>query len=125
MEEQLSVGIQGKQNMGNDLIDGKAQEVKDIYETILDSLETFGKYRVEFKRTSIHIVNKAAFLGIHPRQKWVDVNIVSNHPLNSAMIKKTEQVSAHRYHNMVRIENKSQINKEMIALFKEAYELLS
>ena len=111
--------------MGSNLIDEKSQEVKAIYEAILNSLKSFGRFEIELKKTSIHIVNKSAFLCIHPKQKWIDVNIVSDHPLTSPMIKKTEQVSAHRYHNMIRIENKSQVDSKMISLFKEAYQLMS
>lgn len=99
-------------------------EVKVLYKKLLDSLQSFGKIGIEEKKASIHLTNRAAFAGIHLRKSYFIFNIVSDKPITSQVIKKTEQVSKSRFHNKLKIERKSDINSELIGWLKTAYELM-
>ncbi len=96
-------------------------EVKDLYGRLLAELNKFGKITVEEKKTSFHIKSGAAFAGVHPRKQYFILNIVSTAPIKSARIVEQQQVSAHRFHNRVKIEKVEDINKELLGWLKEAY----
>jgi hypothetical protein len=99
-------------------------EVKVLYKTLRNSLQGFGKIGVEEKKTSIHLINRAAFAGVHPRKDYFILNIVSDQPIASQRIEKTEQVSKSRFHNELRIASETDINPELIGWLKAAYELM-
>ena len=99
-------------------------EVNALYKKLLDDLKSFGKVGVEEKKTSIHLTNRAAFAGVHPRKEYFILNIVSETPIESPRIKKTEQVSKSRFHNEMSIERAEDIDSELIGWLKNAYELL-
>jgi hypothetical protein len=99
-------------------------EVKLLYKKLIGSLQSFGKLGIEEKKTSIHLTNRAAFAGIHPRKDYFILNIVSDKPITSQRIKKTEQVSKSRFHNELKIGSESDINSELIGWLKTAYELM-
>ena len=98
-------------------------EVNDLYRRLITELNKFGKITVEEKRTSFHIKSCAAFAGVHPRKQYFILNIVSAAPIKSPRIVEQEQVSAHRFHNRVKIEKVEDINKELLGWLKEAYTL--
>lgn len=111
--------------MPNGLVSSSEQNVQDIYDALINKVNTLGDIIIEEKKTSIHVKAKSAFLGIHPKKKLLDLNIVTSKPIGSSRIKKTEQVSANRFHNEIRLENVDQIDTELMAWIKQAYQLLS
>lgn len=98
-------------------------EVKELYMKLTTELQKFGKIEVEEKKTSFHIKSVAAFAGVHPRKQYFILNIVSAAPIKSNRVVEQEQVSAHRFHNRVKIEKAEDIDKELLGWLKEAYAL--
>ena len=99
-------------------------EVKILYRKLLEELQKFGAIIVEEKKTSFHIKGSGvAFAGVHPRKAYFILNIVSVAPIKSLRIVEQEQVSAHRFHNRVKIEKPEDIDKELLNWLKEAYKL--
>ncbi|MCA9390076.1 DNA replication protein DnaC [candidate division WWE3 bacterium] len=111
--------------MTNSLISSSEQNVQDIYEVLIKKVHALGDITIEEKKTSIHVKARSAFLGIHPKKKFLDINIVTANPIDAPRVKKTEQVSANRFHNEVRLENVDQIDTELMAWIQQAYQLLS
>ena len=75
------------------------------------------------KKTSIHLVNTPGFAGIHPRKRFLYLNVRMNRPLQSERVAKSEQVSKHRYHNEIKIIAPDEVDDELIGWLKEAYRL--
>jgi sorbitol-specific phosphotransferase system component IIBC len=99
-------------------------EVNNLYQKLLGELNKFGEITIEEKKTSFHIKGSgAAFAGVHPRKGYFILNIVATEPIKSLRIVEQEQVSAHRFHNRVKIEKAADINKELLSWLKEAYML--
>jgi hypothetical protein len=101
------------------------ESVTKLYESLMKRVRTLGEVIVEPKKTSIHVKHRAAFLGVHPKKKWLDLNIVTDAPIKSGKVLKTEQVSKSRYHNMVRICSEKDINPELLGWLKQAYILMA
>ena len=99
-------------------------EVKDLYKILLGTIRKFGEVTVEEKKTSIHLKSGKGFAGVHPRKNYFILNIVSSSPIKSPRITKTEQVSKNRYHNELKIKKPFDINEELIAWLKTAYDLM-
>ncbi|KHD46686.1 DUF5655 domain-containing protein [Streptococcus hongkongensis] len=105
------------------LFQNKEEHVLKIYEMLIKDIQTYAEPMIEVKKTSLHIVKKRAFLGVHPKKKWIDLNIVSDHPLTHEQLTKTEQISKNRYHNSIRIHHVDDIDQELLDLIKEAYQM--
>ncbi len=99
--------------------------VEQFYADLMQEVEKFGPMQIEPKKTSVHVAHKSAFLGVHPKKKWLDLNIVTAEPIDSARVLKTEQVSKNRFHNLVRLAEATEINAELISWLKGAYALKS
>ncbi len=99
-------------------------EVKSLYKKLLDSIRDFGEVGIEEKKSSIHLTNRAAFAGVHPRKDYFILNIVSEKPISSSRIKKSEQVSKSRFHNELKVEDEADINVELLGWLKASYELM-
>lgn len=100
-------------------------EVKKLFAELQNKLEKVGPIVVEEKKTSFHIKNKSGFAGVHPKNNYFILNIVSSVPIKSPRVIKQEQVSKNRFHNEVRVEKSEDINLELIGWLKEAYMLMS
>lgn len=102
---------------------GKDQVVRDTYARLLSALGELGPFTVEPKKTSIHLVNKSGFAGVHPRKGYMYLNLRTERPLENPRIAKREQVSKSRYHNEVKLATPDDVDDELREWLKEAYEL--
>jgi hypothetical protein len=103
-----------------DLFDPTARKV---YEAILAATSKFGDVKVEEKKTSVHLVAKTGFAGVHPRKGAVLLNIRFDAPIKSERIRKLEQVSAKRFHNEMLINSTAGVDREVVGWLKDAYAL--
>ncbi|MFJ5761014.1 DUF5655 domain-containing protein [Neobacillus sp. NPDC093182] len=108
-----------------ELFANKSSEVYEIYLKILDILKQIGPIEIELKKSSIHLLKKSSFGGVHPKKNWIDFNLVSNHQIAHEKITKSEQVSKNRFHNNFRFNSVDDLNQDFIALLKESYQLMS
>jgi hypothetical protein len=96
---------------------------RQIYEAILAATAKFGAVTADEKKTSVHLVAKTGFAGVHPRKSAVVLNIRSDAPIKSQRIRKLEQVSTRRFHNELLIDTPAGVDLEVIGWLKRAYDL--
>jgi len=101
--------------------ENKDPVVKAIYDRILKDARTFGTVTEEPKKTSIHLVNKSAFAGVMTRRNALILNIKSAAPIRHARIKKSEQLSASRFHQEVKLTSPDEVDSVLVGWLKEAY----
>ncbi|HWA32892.1 MAG TPA: DUF5655 domain-containing protein [Cyclobacteriaceae bacterium] len=101
----------------------KHPDVLKVYEKLIQSVSKFGPIKVEPKKTSIHLANRFGFAGVYARQNYINLEVHLDHKLNSKRVAKVEQASANRYHHTIRIASTHDIDKELVAWLKEAYDL--
>jgi hypothetical protein len=101
--------------------ENKDPVVKSIYERILRESRKFGKVTEEPKKTSIHLVNKSAFAGVMTRKNVLILNIKSAAPIRHTRIVKSEQLSASRYHQAVKLTSPDEVDSDLVGWLKEAY----
>jgi len=99
--------------------------VKSIYERILNESRKFGTVTEEPKKTSIHLVSKSAFAGVMTRQNALILNIKSATPIKHARIAKSEQLSASRFHQEVKLTSPEEVDSILVGWLKEAYAISS
>ncbi len=99
------------------------ESIEFLENTLFSYLDAIGKYKTEQKKSSIHVTNGRAFIGLHPKKSYLGVNIVLSRPKASPAADKVEQVSANRFHHFYKITNTKEMNKSFVLLLKEAYAL--
>ncbi|MDQ2997255.1 MAG: DUF5655 domain-containing protein [Chloroflexota bacterium] len=105
------------------LFAGKDALVRAIYDRLREALQGLGPFSVEPKKTSIHLVNKVGFAGVHPRKGYMYLNLRTEHAIANARVVKTEQVSKNRYHNEVKLDSPDAVDAELREWLSEAYSL--
>lgn len=105
--------------------EGKDPVVKSIYERILKETRKLGKVIEEPKKTSIHLVNKSAFAGVATQKVALVLNIKSTSPIKHARIKKSEKVSASRYHQEIKLTSADEVDSVLMGWLQEAYSISS
>ncbi len=107
----------------DDLFVGKDVLVKEIYTQLLSKLREYGPVEEQPKKGSIHLAHGVGFAGVHPRKTYINLNMRSDQEIDSPRITKTEQVSRNRWHLNVKLESVADIDTELLAWLKRAYEL--
>jgi hypothetical protein len=110
---------------GEELFEKCEPSVKELYDSLMERIRLFGPLKIEAKKTSLHVLNRAAFLGIHPKKRLLEINIVSEKPIVDERVITAEQVSKSRYHNRFRLTEKNQIDSALVSLLRDAYRLLA
>jgi hypothetical protein len=99
--------------------------VRAIYERLLVQVRRIGPVVAEEKKSSIHLKSRAAFVGVHPLKSRLDLNIVSAEPIAHPRVTQRDQVSESRYHNVVSLSTPRDVDAQLLAWLKSAYELVS
>ena len=86
-------------------------------------MRPLGLFDVEVKKTSVHLVRSSAFVGIHPRREFLIVTIRSAKQIDSERVLKGEQVSKNRWHSEVKIFDRADIDEQLMAWLRVAYDL--
>lgn len=102
---------------------GKEPIVRAMYDRLLSSLRKFGKIIEEPKKTSIHLVNVSALVGVETRKTYILLNIKADHKISSPRIDKVEQISSKRFHHRVKLSSLEDIDNELLGWLNEAYVL--
>ena len=101
--------------------ENKEPVVKSIYNRILKESRKFGAVIEEPKKTSIHLVNKSAFAGVATRKNALILNIKSAAPIKHARIAKSEQLSASRFHQEVKLTSPEEVDSVLVGWLQQAY----
>ena len=97
--------------------------VKEIYNTILNTVKDLGPVKEEGKKTSIHLVKKSAFAGIATRKSYLILTVKSKTDVKSSRISRREQASASRWHLEIKLESPSAVGTEVTKWLKASYEM--
>lgn len=101
----------------------KPPGVRAIYDKLLALCEKIGEITEDPKKTSIHLNRKSALAGVEVRQDYLLLNIKSDHALKSPRIAKSEQLSAKRFHQKVKLTSPKEIDAELKQWLTQAYGL--
>ena len=96
---------------------------RQLYDELLAALRPLGPFREEFKKTSIHLVRRSAFAGVHPRKQHLILTIKAEKPIRSARVAKAEQVSKSRWRLDVKLAAGAEIDAELLGWLRRAYEI--
>src|SRR6185436_3600407 len=77
----------------------------------------------EAEKTSIHLVRHTAFAGIATRRSSLILTLKSESDIRSPRVEKREQTSANRWHVEVRLTDPAQVDRQLTAWLRAAYEL--
>jgi hypothetical protein len=105
------------------LFEGRNPVVSKIHDALTKKLARFGPVRANAKKTSIHLVAKTGFAGVHPRKDSVLLNIRTAAPLKAKRVRKAEQVSANRWHNEILLSDATEIDDQLVGWLQEAHRL--
>jgi hypothetical protein len=97
--------------------------VRATYEAILKASRALGKVVVEPKKTSIHLVRSSAFAGIATRKDAVILTVKAAGAIRSPRVHRSERTSANRWHVEFRLESPSEVDRDVRAWLKDAYDL--
>ena len=85
--------------------------------------ELLRAFEAEVKKTSTHLVRSSAFAGVPPRKAHLLLTIKAAAPIQSGRIVKTEQFSANRWHLDVKLALAGDVDAELPAWLRTAYDL--
>jgi len=108
-----------------DHLRGREPVVASIYEALTTAVSRLGPFKSEAKKTSIHFVRSTAFAGVATRKASLILTLKAASDIKSPRVTKHEQVSTSRWHLEVRLESPRDVDAEIRAWLKDAYELSS
>ena len=94
--------------------------VRDLAAQLLKRMAAAEGTRIDPKNGSIHVCRKSAFAGLHPRKGAVLLNLRTAAPIESGRIRKTERVSANRFHNELLLESADDLDDELFGWIADA-----
>jgi Domain of unknown function (DUF5655) len=97
--------------------------VKRTYKAILGTARKLGPVKEDPKKTTIHLVRKTAFAGIATRKTGLVLTLKSDSDVGNKRIARREQASGNRWHLEIKLDSPEQVDKEIVAWLKKAYEL--
>ena len=101
----------------------KDPAVLAMYRRVLGAARALGPVTEDAKKTSIHLVRRTAFAGIATRRSSLILTLKSATDIRSPRVEKREQASANRWHVEIRLAAPAQVDRQLTAWLRAAYEL--
>lgn len=111
------------ENSIEQVFDGKAPELRAIFDQLVDKLRQFGDVKVAPKQTSIHLEKNSGFAGVHPRKAYFNLEFRTDYKIEDPRITRVQQLSARRFEHTVKLERESDVDDQLLTWLKDAYEL--
>jgi predicted DNA-binding protein (MmcQ/YjbR family) len=102
---------------------GRADHVRRIYDTIVETSSTLGPVEQDPKKTSIHLNRRVAFAGVQTRKDALILTLKSDRAIKHRRVHKTEQTSANRWHFEVRLSAPEEVDDQIRQWIQGSYEL--
>lgn len=93
------------------------------YDKLLVGLAPYGEVNAVPKQTSIHLDNTSGFAGVYTRKTYINLHFRLDYKLDDPRISKVEQLSAKRFKHTVKLENTTDVDDQLLAWLKDAFEL--
>lgn len=106
-----------------DHLRGREPVVASIYQALTKAAKSLGPFTEEAKKTSIHLVRTTAFAGVATRKSALVLTLKAARDITSPRVVKHQHASARRWYLDVRITTPRDVNKELKAWLKAAYDL--
>jgi hypothetical protein len=90
---------------------------RQLYQDLLTALKPLGPFREEVKKTSVHLVRNAAFVGVHPRRNHLRLTVKAGEPIWN------QRISRNRWHLEMKLLSVQEIDAELLTWVRQAYEL--
>ena len=103
--------------------EGKAPEVRAVYEKILQAAREFGPVEEDPKKTSIHLNRSSAFAGIETRKSYLLLNLKTPYGIESPRAVQAEQLSARRHHTKVKLSTPDEVDSEVARWLRDGYDI--
>lgn len=110
-------------NSEGNALSSASVEAMRLYAALLALVRTLGTYQEEPKKTSVHLTNKSAFMGVQFRRTYLLLTLKAESPIESPRVVKAEQVSKNRWHCEVKLGEESEIDDALRVWIRAAYQL--
>src|SRR5438045_2301072 len=98
-------------------------ESRALYAKLLTAIAGVGPFREEVKKTSVHLMRKSAFAGVQFRKQHLMLTIKADKEIKNARVAKAEQVSKNRWHLETKLQQPTEIDKQLVGWIRQAYAL--
>jgi hypothetical protein len=103
------------------LLDGKPQEVVELYERLDDLIRRCGEVVVAPTKTRALFKVRTVFASVAVSKNWLDVVFVLGRRLKNRRIKKAQEEYPGIVH-FLRIENEEDLDADLVSWLQEAYD---
>ncbi len=104
-------------------INGKPEFLVEIFHKLLDVVSEFGDIELLPLKTTIQVQRKSTFLSIYLKKNKVHLEFQTKDEKKLSCITKSIRISKNRVFHHLDIRDISEINGDLIIIFREAYNL--
>jgi len=101
--------------------EGKANEVREIYEAVLRAIQRCGPVTVLPEKTRIAFQVRMSFAQLTTRSKWVDGHVVLARRVEHPRFRKIETFSPRNHVHYFRLMSAEEVDEAVADWLKEAY----
>ena len=104
---------------------GKDSAITGACNKLLAIVQGFGPVQISPTKNAIIVASKSSFLALKPKKKILDIEFLLAREMNEFPVHKTFRVSKQRVAHFVRIDKPEQIDEQLIAWLKEAFDTIN
>jgi hypothetical protein len=97
-------------------------KAKELYDFLKSKIESdVGPFTIDSRECCIHFVNTRTFTACWPLKDKIRIDFSLNKEIKTKQFYKITKISANKYIHYLDINNKNQINSELLAWIKDSY----
>lgn len=97
--------------------------IKAVYDILYEKCNTFGEIKTDTTLSCVYFTNLNRFLVLKPQKTGLIIEFVLDRSEDIFPVIKTVQISKNQFAHRLKLECKEDLNDQIFAWLKEAYEL--
>ena len=99
----------------------RAPVVQATYAALLKAARKLGPVTEESGKTLIRLVGKSPFAGVSTRQSWLVLTLTTAEDIPSKRVMRHEQPTPDRWQLEIRLDEPSQVDRDLVTMLEQAY----
>ena len=104
---------------------GRDENIIKAYNKLMLVVNGFGLLQISPTKHAIIIASRSSFLALKIKKNILDIEFLLSHEINEFHVYKTFRVSKNRVAHFIRIDRPDQIDEQLAAWLKEAFDTVN
>jgi hypothetical protein len=100
-----------------------SEDLRDAWERLRDTAESFGDQRIYASHNSIMFSRKSCYFFVRPKRSFLELCVFLGRPVKAPQVRRVDRSSKTKFYHIIAVKHRDEVEAPITDWLQEAYEL--